>query len=160
MSRWYPSVSRAAVTAVCLAIPVALAEEPDRKRAVPAYGNQDLDRVHEQREQIGSASVPAKAAERPARNAPASRDRGEEFWRREAEAYRGRVAVLQRALADLEDKSTTARRSSSASGRKPAAAPPPSFERRIAALQARIHDEEMRFLDRARREGALPGWLR
>jgi hypothetical protein len=35
-----------------------------------------------------------------------------------------------------------------------------AWRRQIAVLEARLRDEEARFEDRARREGALPGWLR
>lgn len=162
MKRSYPWVCRLVLVAASVGAPVALAEEPDRKRGVPTYSNQDLDRVHAQREQLGFASVPAVSdpAGRLSTRPPARRQDGEDFWRRAAEAHRGRVAALERALAELQDKAAAARPPAPETGRKPTAATQPSYLRRIAALQARIHDEEMRFLDRARREGALPGWLR
>jgi hypothetical protein len=34
------------------------------------------------------------------------------------------------------------------------------MRRQLAAMEARVRDEETRFEERARREGALPGWLR
>jgi hypothetical protein len=34
------------------------------------------------------------------------------------------------------------------------------LQERLSALEARIREMESSLLDRARREGALPGWLR
>lgn len=160
MDRSYSSACRIVLFTTSFAPLGTFAEEPRPKERVPSYSNQDLDRVHAQREQVGFASIPATAEGRQSTPAPAAHKSGEQFWRREADAHRGRIAVLQRALAELQDKATATRRPASSRGRKTAATSPPSFERRIAALQARIRDEDARFLDRARKEGALPGWLR
>lgn len=161
MTHPYSSAWRVVLFATSLTSPAAIAEEPRPKDAVRVYGNQDLDRVHAQREETGSSSVPAvsEIAPRPSTRSPAARTSGEDFWRKEAEAHRARVAALQRSLAELQDKAAV-KHPAPTYGRRTAAASPPPFDRRIAALQARIRDEETHFLDRARREGALPGWLR
>jgi len=162
MNRSYTSALGAALVAAALLTPDARTEEPRPRESPRIYGNHDLDRVHAQREEVGFASVPAVTEKEagPSSGATAKPKSGEEFWRREAETHRARLAALQRTLAELQDKAAAARRAATGQSRKNAANPAPSFERRIAAVEARIHDEEMRFLDRARREGALPGWLR
>jgi hypothetical protein len=133
------------------------------RREVPSYTNEDLERVRPRRGETGvdsSAAVPAPRAlpaaapGRPGQRTPSA----EASWRREAERQRGRMESFRREVALLELKIAERQR-------KPGVRPysDPALERyraRIAELRERAREEEGRFLDRARREGALPGWLR
>ncbi len=143
---------------VCLAATGAGAAF-DEKPTIRVYTNEDLDRLRPRRSETGAASAPAME---PARAAPQRRERaparGEEFWRREAERARRRLEPMRRRLAALEQKLEERRNVP----RRGFAADPrlESLAAQIHALRGRIREEQERFLDGARREGALPGWLR
>ena len=130
---------------------------PEKKAAAPLYTNDDLERVAPFRNQTGVASVPPAEAARAAPAPAPPRGRGEAYWRREATQVRQQMRRLEAQAASLrsriEVERTRPRRSRSA-------ARGPDFEARLRALQleARALDDEL--ADRARREGALPGWLR
>lgn len=136
----------------------------DEKPRVRTYTNEDLERVRPQRAETGATSEPAAAPRtetRRDREAPAGR--GEQFWRREAEHEQRKLEPLRRRLQDLEQR--LAERRSRPPGRRGVAAAvpdavPDALLAQIRALRDRIREEESRFDDRARREGALPGWLR
>jgi hypothetical protein len=142
------------------------APTPSGRVEAPLYTNEDLDRAHPYRNQTGVASVPASSPDRrrpSSRPAGSPRARGEDYWRKEAARVRERVAGLQaraeevRAdLADLEKRKreTPLGRSlgnASSGGR---------LKARLAGIERRIRLIEDELRDRARREGALPGWLR
>jgi hypothetical protein len=144
---------------VCLAV-ARMASASEEKRPVRAYTNEDLARVSERRGETGVASEPSPgaAAPAPARARSERTARGEEFWRREADRLRHRTEPLRRKSNELEAKLLDRRRQP---GVRPYTdALVVSYEAQLQGLRDRIRAEESRFEDRARREGALPGWLR
>ena len=115
----------------------------DEKKPVPLYTNDDLRRVAPYRDETGVSSTPAEApavAPAPAK----SRARGEDYWRGEADRLRDRLRPLRERAAELRFSLPRI----------------VAGERRLRALDERIREAESRLEDRARREGALPGWLR
>ncbi len=156
-----------------LCVPAAAADEdpPASKRPpVRVYTNEDLDRVRPFRDQTGVRSVPAVPPEE--RSAPGrpekARGRGEEHWRREAARVRERVRAMQAQVAELR-ASIAAQADEAAhflSGRRRSSASlsgdgsTTRLQSRLAALERRIRDVEEDLAERARRDGALPGWLR
>ena len=142
---------------VCLALGLS-PEKADEKQAVPLYTNEDLDRVRPYRDRTGVASVPAAVAEAPGEPAPERRGRDETYWRRAAERLADRLRPLRSRAVDL-------RRRIDERWGKPGVrtlSDPllQGWERELAETQDTIRDLEARFEERARREGALPGWLR
>ena len=131
----------------------------EKKPAVPLYTNDDLERVAPFRNQTGVASVPAVGAAREASRAPSTpaRGRGEAYWRREADRVRQQVRKIEAQAAALRSRMEAER---ARPQRSKGARRGPDLEARLAALrlQARELDDEL--CDRARRDGALPGWLR
>jgi hypothetical protein len=150
-------------TPLCLYVCVTLASLAHAQADKPrprTYTNEDLERVHVQRAETGASSEVAEAprpeAARERAHPPAG---GEEYWRREAEREQRRMDPLRRRIEDLERR--LAEKRSKPRGRRDA--PDTSIaqiESQILALRARIRDAQNRFEDRARRAGALPGWLR
>jgi hypothetical protein len=136
----------------------------DEKKPVPLYTNEDLDRVAPYRDQTGVNSKPAAGAalEPPAARSRARGDaRGEEYWRREAERVRDRLRPLRERAAELRIRIEERRRQPPRRREAGAAdAQVATLERRLRLLEDRIRDTESRFEERARRERALPGWLR
>jgi chromosome segregation ATPase len=143
------------------------AGEPEEKKPVPLYTNEDLERVSPLRDQTGvssSVTVPREpAASR--RAADDGRARSEAYWRREADRLqerlrpeRDRIEDLRTRIAERESQSLARSRSR----RAPAGTGTPleDWRRQLAALEARVREAEARFEERARRAGALPGWLR
>ena len=128
------------------------------KKPVPLYTNEDLQRVSPYRDQTGVNSKPVATA---GGDLPASprRVRGEEYWRREAERLRDRLRPLRERAAELRLRIEERRRQPP---RRGMAGNPQrvTLERRLHLLEERIRETESRFEDRARRERALPGWLR
>jgi septal ring factor EnvC (AmiA/AmiB activator) len=128
------------------------------------YTNEDLDRVHPLRNETGVASVPSASPEGAAPEPrPPSRGRGEEYWRREAARVRDRVrtlegqaATLRAQIAESEAQQAHLARRGTAS----AASSKTRLEVRLAGLERRILQLEDDLAERARRERALPGWLR
>jgi DNA repair exonuclease SbcCD ATPase subunit len=138
----------------------AAAAEGATKKAVRVYTNEDLDRYAGRREEPSVAGLPAPAPPEPDRPP----ERGERYWRHEAERVRERTGVL-RAEVDLLRARLTALREASRTrplvsrrrGDEPNTA---ELESRLRALQARIGALQADLEERARRAGALPGWLR
>ena len=151
-----------------LCVPAGASDEA--KRPTPRlYTNEDLERVHPFRDQTGVASVPAEAtpeAEARPVGEESTRRRGEDYWRREAVRVRDRVQTLEVQATGLraqiaeraEEASRVAlgRRRSSKGGSTSEA----TLRVKLAALERRMRQLEDDLADRARREGALPGWLR
>jgi hypothetical protein len=145
---------------LCLALWAALrtagavADTPAR-----VYTNEDLDRVSPFKGETGVTSQPAVApdAVRPA--APReTRGADEARWRQEAERLRERLVPMRHRIEDLRLRIDQRRG-------KPGVLPYSdpqivSWERDLKRWEERAHDMEDRFLERARRAGALPGWLR
>jgi hypothetical protein len=142
--------------ALLLVAATARAGEPSR-----SFTNEDLDRVAPLRAETGGSSptIPDPAApkrEAPGRAAP-NHDR-EPYWRAEARRVRGRMQIL-------EDKAVTLRQQVEERRTKPGVAPysDPQIRRLQTAAEmnlARAQQLEADLMDRARREGALPGWIR
>jgi len=150
---------------LCFAARGRAADVP--RPAVRVYTNADLERVRPFRDETGVGSVPAvppeAAASHPARELP--RGRGEDYWRKEA----GRTRLKLQALAEQREalRARIAEQESDTRRflrRGPAAASPAAsliaLQSRLAALERRLRETEDDLLDRARRDGALPGWLR
>ena len=142
---------------------------PEEKKPVPVYTNDDLDRVSPFKDETGVSSSVAVAPPTPATSrAPAEGRgvRGEAYWRREADRLHDRLRVahdrmdtLRARIAEREARGGTARPRSRASYAS-TEAQVEAWRRQLEALEARVRDEDARFQDRARREGALPGWIR
>jgi hypothetical protein len=161
--------------ALCLASRVldapCVAEE---KKPVPAYTNEDLERVKPFRDQTGVASKPDmgtadnERAGTPRRKLGAdgaaagkgrhSAESDEEKWRYQAERFRAKLQPLRDKADDLRDQIEQRRRQP---GVRPYSDPRiVADQKRLAVLEQRIRDSESAFEDRARRQGALPGWIR
>ncbi len=151
---------------------------PDAAQPAPrVYTNDDLERVRPFRDELGARSVPAvpsgdrqaKAPVRRRRGAPAAEepgDHGEAYWRREAEKLRARLDslaqqrdTLRARVAEHRDDEFRARRRASGS-RSARSDPERALEARISAIERRMRSLEEDLAERARRAGALPGWLR
>ena len=163
-------------TCVCLAFLAspAIAEQAEGKKpAVPVYTNEDLERVRPFRDETGVASVPAfppdeqrgRSAPRPdvagakARGRSADRH-SEAYWRAEAERVRERLRRLEEQAEELRRRIAAARSEPWSSRRRRAAPDTRAWQARLAAVEERRRQIEADLLDRARRDGALPGWLR
>ena len=154
----------------CLGLPLLVlalgrAGEPLEKKPVPVYTNDDLDRVAPFRGQTGvnSSGTPPPQAPSPARGADDGTARSEAYWRREAvklrarqQRTRDRIEALRSRVATVETRSGP--RSGEARAR--GAAQVEMWRGHIATLETRLREEDGEFADRARRAGALPGWLR
>ena len=163
----------------CLGLPLLLlalgtAGEPEEKKPVPVYTNDDLDRDRAPSvTRPGSArrvTVPV-ARPSPTRGADDGRARSEAYWRREADSLRVRLQRVARAhrrparahRGAARRKRTRALRSTSRRG-PPAPRAPRQLEawrRQIAAMEARIRESEDATSRTARGARApCPGWLR
>ena len=144
------------------------------RHPVRVYTNEDLERVHPFRSETGGDSVPAfvpaAAALRESRAGTrgAARAHGEEYWRREAEKTRDRMRTLVDQAETLRARIAAheeAQSRSQRSGRRGSSATTGSdttaaLRGRLVVLERRMRELEEQLADRARREGALPGWLR
>ena len=130
------------------------------ERSVPVYTNDDLARVAPFRDQTGVSSRPAHGPPPLAASSKAAApdSRGEDYWRREAERVRDRLLPLVERAGDLRRK--IAERQGTP-GVLPYSDPRVrALQRDLAAVEQKARDLESRLEERARRAGALPGWLR
>jgi hypothetical protein len=140
-------------------------EEPRRTRV---YTNEDLERVSSRRGETGVLSRPGPAdPAEPGSKARENEDRGrtrdEAYWRREAARVRHRVHALQeqaRRLREQGERRAAARRGKGRGSPRDAWAEEDARARKLSEIEARIRELEGDLEDRARRAGALPGWLR
>jgi hypothetical protein len=124
------------------------------------YTNEDLARMKPLRGDTGVLSEVATGP-RPTTEARASGggERGREaYWRREADRVRERVRPLEKRVASL-------RRQIDERWRLPGVAPmtdPKLIEwrRELKEAEAELREHQDRLEERARRDGAMPGWLR
>jgi hypothetical protein len=139
---------------------------PERPPA-HVYTNEDLERVHPFRAETGVASGPATPSDvdpGPGSAPPPRpiRTRGEDYWRREAARVRRRVAALATRAEAL--RSTLAERAEerrhTLGRRRSGGTSDATLQKRLAAIERQMHRLEDELRERARREGALPGWLR
>ena len=145
------------VAAACLL--AAVAQSAERRPPARVYTDEDLARVSSRRGETGVDSQPASPppAGKPDKEQAAS-ERGESYWRAEAARVRQRVEPWRDDAADLRVEISTRQ---AEPGVRPYTDPKVrSMQRRLAALEARIREAEDRLEERARRAGALPGWLR
>lgn len=178
MSRRMPHTTRTLglLAVACATGTLASARENPRPPARPparVYTNADLERIHPLAGQTGGSSLPAVPADvSPAGDGEtASRGRGEDYWRREAAAVRERLLALEERAAGLrtriaereraprEETIYGARRRSS-SGSSSGSTSVASLRASLAAVERRIRRAQEDLEERARRDGALPGWLR
>ena len=145
-------------TACLLLCATAAAAAPGAPARV--YTNDDLERIRRER---GAApepppGTPEAPAARPSDGKRDGDDAREARWRREAERVRERLQPLREQADDL-------RQQIDARWRMPGVKPVSdgsllTLRRKLAALESRIREAEDRLEERARRAGALPGWLR
>ena len=146
---------RCALALVCVRAG-ASAPEDEKKPPVPVrvYTNDDLQRVAPYRDETGVNSKPAAGPASAAEN----RTGGEAYWRREADRLRDRMRPLRERAAELRLRSDARRRQP---GVRPVTDPQLlEWERRLRDLEERIAEAQSRLEDRARRERAMPGWIR
>jgi hypothetical protein len=155
---------------VCVLLGSLLLSDSDSTapRTTPLFTNEDLDRVHPYRGETGVLSVPAVAPSTPkaasrARSRPGNEDESgealqEAFWRRETVRHQRGLARLVKTAARLRHELELRRRERSPAKR--AGASLASWEARLTEIESEIQQAEAEFADRARRAGALPGWLR
>lgn len=135
---------------------VAMTEE---KKPVPTYTNEDLLRVRPFRGETGVDSRPAVESQSASSSTdPRPKGPGEAYWRREAERLEHRLRPLRARAATLRRKIDERWRKA---GVRPLTDPQIlEWERSLSETEAEIRDLEARFEERARRAGAMPGWLR
>jgi hypothetical protein len=146
---------------------MGIAGEPSH---APLYTDEDLARVSPFRDQTGVASIPAVTPSQDeadshlrAEHESRARADSESYWRREAQRHRSRQAALVRRIRSVARQLDGARRRKSAQDPRSSSRrgdPIRSLEDRLATLEEERRDEDSAFEDRARRAGALPGWLR
>jgi hypothetical protein len=150
------------VLTVCACL-AALQVAAGHKQGVPSFTNDDLDRLSPFRGQTGVLSTPAFAPGEEPEPRPSKGGHDEAYWRREAEHVHEKVRSLRQKANEIRIRLANApSRSEGRKGRAGAASsdPTPALRARLAALEAEIRERRDRFEERARREGALPGWLR
>jgi hypothetical protein len=159
------------LSAVLCVSPAGADEDPAPAPRPPVrvYTNADLDRVHPFRDETGVRSVPAVIDDdRPAPSAAEKRrGRGEDYWRREAARVHERVRAAEEQAAELRAQiAEQAEEASHVLGRRRASSaslsggPSARLRSKLASLERRVREMEEELADRARRDGALPGWLR
>jgi hypothetical protein len=154
-------------TAACVLASCALLRAADdAKGGARSYTNEDLERyahlrTEEPADVADDGPAPGRSRSRRApreRAAAASTTRGEAYWRREADRTNEVVGRLRDQSADLAEKVADLRREP---GVLPYSDPRiVRLEARRRVLEERARDAESRLEERARRAGALPGWLR
>jgi hypothetical protein len=120
----------------------------------PGSETEANERVGTLRQKLGAGGATAGRKRRSAEGDAST----EEQWRYQAERLQVRLQPLRDKAADLKDKIEERRRQP---GVRPYSDPKiVADERRLAVIEQRIRDSESAFEDRARRQGALPGWIR
>jgi hypothetical protein len=126
---------------------------------VNSFDDDDLERYRRARSKETAQPVPPPAAPTPAA-APRDLTREKAHWRKEAEQHQREVARIEANRRRLEwrlNEKRSRRRSRNWITEDPAI---PLLEDSIRALTEERQLLEERFRERARKEGALPGWLR
>jgi predicted RNase H-like nuclease (RuvC/YqgF family) len=173
MTRWTTYRALALGLSLVAPAPSGAGDEPVPARPkARLYTNEDLERVHPFAAETGVSSVPAVstapgdgAREARQHGEGRSKRQGESYWRTEAERVRQKLRALDERAAALrariaERSSRTevfGRRGSSASSRGTSLV---TLQSSLAALETRARHLEEDLFERARRAGALPGWLR
>jgi hypothetical protein len=145
-------------------------------RPAPAYTDDDLARVRPLRAETGVLSAPAFAPETAPRRATADAH-GEAYWRKQADRLTEQLRPLRREADELrrqireaasrpEPPRTSSSGSRRDSQRHQAPVPrrstpdPRRLQERLRAIEQELREREAHLEDDARREGALPGWIR
>ena len=128
-------------------------------RPVRSFSEDDLERYRRERE---TDSVPAPAPAAPTTPLAAPRDLTRErvHWRKEAQQYEREVAKIEASLRRLQwrlNEKRSKRRSRDWLTEDPSIG---LLEDSIRALTEERQRLEARFRERARKDGALPGWIR
>jgi hypothetical protein len=151
---------------VALVSALALAGLPARgedRKPARVYTNDDLERVAPRRGETGVLSRPGSTPAGEASRTEA-RPRSEDYWRREAARVRARVRTLQDQAARVREQIERDARPSTGRSRRSRGREAWTSEdaraRRLREIQARAREMESDLEDRARRDGAPPGWLR
>lgn len=151
------------------AAPAARADEaprPARRPPARLYTNADLDRVHPFAAETGVSSVPAVT---PHDTPPAvsldtrRRGRGEDYWRSEAARVRERLRAFAQRATELRARIDERASENEVFGRRRASSGSSSIaalRASLAAVERRARSTEDDLEERARRDWALPGWLR
>jgi hypothetical protein len=153
--------TRWTLSALALACVSATGLFGSEKEPVRSYTNADLDRIAPQRGETGVLSKPAPGPVATATPRPSGPRHDEAYWRGEADHLHDRIRALRQRADEIRFR--LANPPHQAQGRKRTASvsdPTPALTARLTAIEAEIRDREDRFDERARREGALPGWLR
>jgi len=162
--------AQAAGLSLVLCLPAATPASPNPtptpRPPARVYTNADLERVHPHAAETGVSSVPAAAASdgRSDRaSEPRRPGRGETHWRAEAARVRERLRALEERAAELRAKIAERASQPQVFGRRsttPRGASLSSLEASLAAVELRARRLQEDLEERARRDGALPGWLR
>lgn len=152
-------MNRTIVSFVLAACPLtAFAGEKSR-----VYTNDDLEKVAPYRGQTGVTSKPAAplapSSEEPPRLKAAQTDiRDERYWRQQKDRMAEQVRELRDQAALLAERVAHRRRQQ---GVLPYSDPEiVAMEQKRLSLEDRAREAEDQLEERARRAGALPGWLR
>lgn len=158
------------LSAVLCVSPASADEDPAPAPRPPVrlYTNEDLDRVRPFRDETGVRSVPAVAPDDRPAPAEKRRGRGEDYWRREAARVRERVRTMEAQASELraeiaeqaEEASHVLGRRRGSSASLSGSGSSTRLRAKLASLERRMREVEEELADRARRDGALPGWLR
>ncbi len=152
---------RSVALGLAFACTTAAGAPASEKRAVRTYTNADLDRVAPHRGETGVLSTPAVApSDEPSPRAPSGPRHDEAYWRREADRLHDRMRSLRQRADEVRFRLAHPPRRAKGPRQSTASDPTPALEARLAAIEAEMRDRQDRFDERARREGALPGWLR
>jgi hypothetical protein len=136
----------------------AALSDSERGGALKAYDDEDLERYRRERE-------PPKVKVRPRVRAVLDLDgrdlaKKRAHWRREAEKHRRELDRLDAGIRKLEwrlSERLSRRRAGERLKEDPAIA---MLEDSLESLRAQRHRIDEEFRERARKAGALPGWLR
>lgn len=124
-----------------------------------SFGDDDLER-YRRRRASQSTSVTIPSAPPPAAAPPRDLTRERVFWRKEAQQHEREVAKVEASLRRLEwrlNEKRSRRRSREWLTEDPTIA---LLEDSIRSLTEERDRLQERFRERARKEGAFPGWLR
>ncbi|MBI3932174.1 MAG: hypothetical protein HY317_02055 [Acidobacteria bacterium] len=144
---------------VCI---VVLATAPVSARdETYTYTNEDLERVAPYRDQMGAWTVDgpgpgAGKAPTPDRQATAQ-EATERRWRREARRLQERLAPRKKRADELRQRIEERRHATGAPWKDPQRE---RLESELEAVEFLIRQAEDAFEERARKAGALPGWIR
>ena len=154
-------LSAAAAAAYAMDLPTLARRERARRSAVAgkpvrAFGDADLERYRRGEAPVSPPPRVSTPASFPARDLTRERV----YWRKEAQQHQREVAKIEAGIRRLEwrlNEKRSRRRSRDWLTEDPSIGLLEDSIRALAEERKRIDD---RFRERARKEGALPGWIR